>query len=281
MNWEASQHQKKEMGAVAILIVYFGLLRMADLMKVKKKDVSYDVRERCWRVDFNHDRKRRNNGLIFFIPPDYNYLIQHYYISLSDHDPKKQLNEPRFLCNWNVKAKMRIQNVGHGNVGKFARLAAEELKLPDSNTFRMHSWRRSSATNLTGAGCYLTNLKRHGQRKSDSVAEGYIANSRPLRLHKMHLLQPEAKRMKKEESEKVAGDAQNLEIHLKDPSAREHPTALATVAPKANLKDNANYPEKKKLKTIFSTPFVGAHYSNCTIVINNDAGADEEKVIKE
>jgi len=110
MNWGASLDPKKELGAVAILLSYYGLLRMADLMKVTKKDVSYDVRERCWRVDFNHDRKRRNNGLTYLIPNDYNHIMQQYYIHLSDHDKKKQLHEPRFLRNWNVKAKMRIQN---------------------------------------------------------------------------------------------------------------------------------------------------------------------------
>ena len=92
----------------------------------------------------------------------------------------------------------------------------------------------------------LTDLERHGQWKSDSIAEGYIANSRPLRLHKMNLLQPKAKRREKEEPEQVAENAQTQEIHLKDLSAHEHPTALATVGNQVNLKDKTNYPEKKK-----------------------------------
>ena len=281
MNWGASLDPKKELGAVAILLSYYGLLRMADLMKVTKKDVSYDVRERCWRVDFNHDRKRRNNGLTYLIPNDYNYIMQQYYIHLADHDKQKQLHEPRFLRNWNVKAKMRIQNAGHGNISKIARMAAEELKLENPKTFTMHSWRRSGATNLADAGCSITDLKRFGQWKSDSVAEGYIANSRPLRLQRMFLLQPEAKRRKTEETKepkKDDSDMQTLEIHIKHPNAREHPTALATVSNSANLKDDADYPEpeKKKLKNDPTSPFVGAHYSNCTIVINNGAGADEK-----
>jgi len=46
--------------------------------------------------------------------------------------------------------------------------------------YTVHAFRRSAATNLADAGVSFVNLKRHGQWKSDSVIEGYIANSKAL-----------------------------------------------------------------------------------------------------
>ena len=50
-----------------------------------------------------------------------------------------------------------------------------------SEKYTTHCWRRSAATNLADRGVSFINLKRHGQWKSDSVVEGYIANSEPIR----------------------------------------------------------------------------------------------------
>jgi len=56
-----------------------------------------------------------------------------------------------------------------------------------------HCLRRSAATNLADRGVSFVNLKRHGQWKSDSVVEGYIANSEPLRMERLHGLMPRPK----------------------------------------------------------------------------------------
>lgn len=88
-----------------------------------------------------------------------------------------------------MKGKKRIQNAGIGNISKFAGETAEMLGL-DPKQYSNHSWRRSAATNLADSGVTLTNLKRHGQWASDTVCEGYIAQSRPLKLERLTCLMP-------------------------------------------------------------------------------------------
>ena len=61
----------------------------------------------------------------------------------------------------------------------------------DDSKYTSHAFRRSAATNLADGGVSFVNLKRHGQWKSDSVAESYIANSRVLRAERELLLLPE------------------------------------------------------------------------------------------
>ena len=80
------------------------------------------------------------------------------------------------------------------------------LGLPNPETFSNHSWRRSAATNLADAGVSKTNLKRHGQWSSDATVEGYIAQSRPLRLERVNKLQPQDDSSEKEWEEDVTDD---------------------------------------------------------------------------
>ena len=106
----------------------------------------------------------------------------------------------QFLKNWNGRAKRRIQNMGKNNLNSLHKVACSILK-KNENGYTSHCWRSSAATNLADAGVSFINLKRHGQWVSDSVVEGYIANSKPLREERLHCLLPaekveEEKRMK-------------------------------------------------------------------------------------
>jgi len=51
-----------------------------------------------------------------------------------------------------------------------------------------HCLHRSAATNLADCRVSFVNLKRHGQWKSDSVVKGYIADSEPLCMERLHTL---------------------------------------------------------------------------------------------
>ena len=105
-------------------------------------------------------------------------------------EPKPGAEEARFLRNWNKRSHKRHQNLGHGMISRFPKDMATYLGI-DPTHFSTHSWRRSGAPNLADGGWSLANLKRHGQWKSTATAEGYIANSRPLKLQKVNLLKPE------------------------------------------------------------------------------------------
>ena len=101
----------------------------------------------------------------------------------------------QYLKNWNVKGKTRIQNMGKNAVNKLHGIACGILN-KDPKPYTSHTWRRSAATNLADAGVSFLNLKRHGQWISDSVVEGYIANSKQLRDERLHCLMPKELRDK-------------------------------------------------------------------------------------
>jgi len=85
---------------------------------------------------------------------------------------------------------MRFLNQGMGrntlsNVGK---KIAEWLELSDVHRYTGHCWRRSSATAMADAGATNMDLKRHHQWKSDSVANGYVDNSKCGKIRAAEML---------------------------------------------------------------------------------------------
>ena len=195
-NWSESFDPRLRMGAVHIMLSYYGLLRMGDAMKIRKEDVSFDTSQKCWKVTFNYERKRKNVGFSYLIPSQYNKYVEAYHNEVHDwtqkelSDRKKETEDFRFLRNFHTKGRTRLQNAGEHNLSKFAVEAAVHFGI-DPTSYSNHSWRRSAATNLADAGVSLTNLKRMGQWNSDKSAEGYIANSLPLRLERMNKLLPQ------------------------------------------------------------------------------------------
>ena len=109
----------------------------------------------------------------------------------------------QILKNWNGRAKCRIQNMGRINLNILQEAACSILK-KSKNGYTSHCWRWSAATNLADAGVSFINFKRHGQWVSDSVVEGYIANSKPLRQERLHSLLP-TENAEKEKKEKEVG----------------------------------------------------------------------------
>ena len=87
-------------------------------------------------------------------------------------------------------------------MNKLHKVACEILKCPDTGN-NSHTWHWSAATNLANTGLSFINLKRHGQWITDSVVEGYIANSRPLK-NCLHCLIP------RKESKEILGQHQDL-----------------------------------------------------------------------
>ena len=69
------------------------------------------------------------------------------------------------------------QPIGINKFGSMPKEVAVYLNLPNADGYTGHSFRRTSATLLVDAGGDITTLKRHGGWKSNSVAEGYIADS--------------------------------------------------------------------------------------------------------
>ena len=138
-------------------------------------------------IKFNHTRKRVNHGFTFWVPGLYLPMFEQYMLELSKSGAE---GNSRFLKNFNSKAKTRTIGTGKNMITKFIREMCSILGIVNTVGYTTHCFRRSAATNLADAGVSLVNLKRHGQWKSDSVAERYIANSVPIRQERVQNLLP-------------------------------------------------------------------------------------------
>lgn len=67
--------------------------------------------------------------------------------------------------------------IGINTLAKFPAKIAQYLQLTDPKSYTGHAFRRTSATFAAEAGIDMVNLKRLGGWKSDTVAQGYIAES--------------------------------------------------------------------------------------------------------
>lgn len=70
------------------------------------------------------------------------------------------------------------QPVGINTFGSMPKQIATYLKLEDPAAYTGHCFRRSSTSMLADSGADLVTVKRHGGWRSNTVAEGYIENSR-------------------------------------------------------------------------------------------------------
>lgn len=98
-------------------------------------------------------------------------LLTRKYMALrSDNSP------PRiFLGLRNGKCTRQV--IGLNTLATYPSKIAEFLKLDNPKAFTSHAFRRSAATWVADTGVDLINLKRFGGWKSDSVAQGYVAES--------------------------------------------------------------------------------------------------------
>ena len=95
--------------------------------------------------------------------------------------------DTRFLKNFTLLENKRTQNTEYKKISNMIKKACAILGL-DPAGYTGHCMRRSAATNMADRGASFVNLKRHGQWKWDTVVEGYIANSEPIRLERLEKL---------------------------------------------------------------------------------------------
>ena len=67
--------------------------------------------------------------------------------------------------------------MGKGKIGKIPFDVAQFLNLPNPRRYTGHAFRGTSATLLVDEGAEVLALKRHGDWKSDSIAESYVRKS--------------------------------------------------------------------------------------------------------
>ncbi|KAJ8982859.1 hypothetical protein NQ317_002266 [Molorchus minor] len=87
------------------------------------------------------------------------------------------VNHQRLFIKY-TSNKCTIQPVG---INIFGKMTTEDiarfLKLPNSELYTGHCFRRTSASLFADSGANFCTIKRHGGWKSSSVAEGYLEDS--------------------------------------------------------------------------------------------------------
>ncbi|KAJ8974140.1 hypothetical protein NQ317_007315, partial [Molorchus minor] len=87
-----------------------------------------------------------------------------------------QVNHQRLFIKY-TSNKCTNKPVGINIFEKMPTDIARILKLPNSELYTGHCFRRTSARLLADSGANLCTIKRHGGWKSSSVAEGYLEDS--------------------------------------------------------------------------------------------------------
>lgn len=169
---------------VIALVAYYGGLRCAELVNLLFSDV--DVKSDQITVTIRTSKTDPNgkSGFFFIIPKTMDcsnpssvhscpYSIIKQYIS------EVANKDGRFFRNYNMKAKkFTTQPMGRNLISKVPFFIATFLKLQSPEKYTSHCFRRSSATVLADSGASLPSLKRQFRWKSDTVAMGYIDQSK-------------------------------------------------------------------------------------------------------
>jgi integrase len=86
-------------------------------------------------------------------------------------------NAPSRLFLYFKGGRCTRQPIGINTIAKYPKMIAEFLDLPHPEKFTSHAIRRTAATWMSNNGVGLINLKRFGGWRSDTAAQGYIAES--------------------------------------------------------------------------------------------------------
>ena len=179
------ENPKELLAKVGISLMYYGMLRKGEVMKLTVKDVEMTP-DGNFIVRFPYATKNRDAGFEYLLP---NNLLPSFkkYVRQIDEQWKTGDLSSRFLKNFNVNSKRRTQNMGIKQISKWIVMSCKLLN-KDIEMYSTHTFRRSAATVLADKNVSITNLKRHGRWNSDAVAEGYIDNSRAMKAEKLNLL---------------------------------------------------------------------------------------------
>ena len=193
----------------ALAFGYFGTLRCDDLCKLTWECVTDEGSVMAVRLDF--DRKTGTENSHFRIPAypkggcPLQAVREFREKSVSKSHPKNEAGRVfRTIRDGRV-----IDNSAKGKnmVRKIPKLIAEFLQLPDPHLYTGQCFRRTSATALADSGASRLQLKRAGCWKSDSVAEGYINDSKRLRTDIASSLLPASTNDEKENAPRAAPSA--------------------------------------------------------------------------
>lgn len=145
-----------------------GACRGCELVNIKTSDIQ-NCSDDLLLVNLPDTKTKRERS--FVIRGDYAKIVKKY----QDLRPLN-MSSDRFFLNY-TKGKCTRQVIGKNKISAIPSQIAEYLKLQDPKLYTGHCYRRTSASLLAESGADMTQIKRHGGWRSDTVAEGYVENS--------------------------------------------------------------------------------------------------------
>lgn len=165
-----------------LLIGFYGALRVDDLVKLTWDKIEFKEGEGFWVKLLSRKTGAVQNGHSFLMPKCHVdpqvcpvEIAKKYQNLLASKG-----STGRVFMSFR-HGKFTANPLGKNKIREIPKLIAQFLELEDSDSYTGQCFRRSSATSLADSGISRTNLKRHGGWKSDSVAEGYLSNSKKMR----------------------------------------------------------------------------------------------------
>lgn len=164
-----------------LLVGFYGALRVDDLSKLTWEVTDFQ-KEGIWV-----ELKERKTGVVqdghrFLLPACLSDVrvcpvsIARKYQTLLSNKATGRI----FLSIRNGKFTSAV--LGKNKLREIPKFIALFLGLEAPERFTGQCFRRSSATSLADSGISRTNLKRHGGWRSDTVAEGYLHDSKKMRV---------------------------------------------------------------------------------------------------
>lgn len=169
-----------------ILLAYYGALRTSEATYLTFRDINISS-EGLLVTIVRKKTDKAGIGEVKLIPREDDPLLDPIKIfqAYSDAVPSKE----RLWLQYNHKLNKYINSpIGKNSLAKIASEVAKYLGKENPESYTGHAFRVTSATVLADEGISVTNLKRHGGWKSDSVAENYIRNSKKIKIDTANLL---------------------------------------------------------------------------------------------
>ncbi|KAB0801957.1 hypothetical protein PPYR_04143 [Photinus pyralis] len=151
---------------VVAIFGLFGACRRIEFYNLRVSDVQEEGAVFVVNLKDTKTHRPRTFTILNDDSMNYTELIKKY-INLR---PKHVKIEKFFL--FYGAGKCTCNPIGINTFGQIPRKIAKYLNLPNADQFTGHSFRRTSATILADSGADIRTLKRHGDWKSDAVAEG-------------------------------------------------------------------------------------------------------------
>jgi integrase len=164
---------------LALLFGLSGALRRSENSSLKFKDIKQYEDHLLITVTYSKtDQAGNGRSFVVVKNPDPRLCALTLYSHYMKQIPKKVSQDSKFWLQYRERWKKYTTQVrGKTFFSDLPKTIARFLNLESPERYTGHAIRRTAATLLADQGVDMISLKRFGQWKSDSVCEGYIAES--------------------------------------------------------------------------------------------------------